>query len=494
MAMRPRFAFAVFLALPLALAAQSPDASRIERMLRPRVRVVNEPDTAFNIVDRMRQYHIPGLSLAVIDGNRIVFARGYGVEEFGGTRAIDTTTLFQAGSISKPVFASGLMALVQQGKLDLDADVNRYLTSWKMPSSRFTEQKPITLRRLMTHTAGLTVWGFPGYGVGKPVATVQQVLDGSPPANTPAVRNDTFPDAMWRYSGGGITIAQLVTTDVTGEPFPALMHRLVMRPAGMTRSTYEQMLPASVRSAAGHERMDTPVPGRAHIYPEMAAAGLWTTAPELARWAIALTKAYRGESSEFLSQAMAKAMVSRQVEVQAPYRSALSPAWGIGVSVGGDHEAFHFSHGGRDEGFIASLFMWPTSGRGIAIMANGVNGAIFDEINRAFGEIYGIENGVRIERRSAQVEAASLDALVGAYKGTAPNGATQIIDVTRGGNRLILAARNGQVVRTVTPGENDTFFDRESPFTVTFERDANTRGKSLSFVQGPTMMTLIREP
>ena len=234
-----RFCFVVLVTLAGSLSAQAthPDPSRIEHGLRTLVRVAGREDSTFDIRDRMRQYHVPGLSIAVIDGDRVVWARGYGVKEFGKSEAVDTTTLFLAGSISKPVFASGVLALVEQGKLALDDDINLKLKSWKLPDSRFTATEKVTLRRLLTHSAGLTVWGFPGYEVTGPVPTVPELLDGVKPANTPAVRNDTTPGAFWRYSGGGITIAQLMSTDVTGETFPALMHRLVLEPSAMRHST-----------------------------------------------------------------------------------------------------------------------------------------------------------------------------------------------------------------------------------------------------------------
>jgi CubicO group peptidase (beta-lactamase class C family) len=301
--------------------ARPVDAAELVNRLRPAVRLGNRPDTAFNILDRMRYYHVPGVSIAVVDNNRLVYAGGFGVTEFGGSQRVDTTTLFLAGSISKPVFATAALKLVEQGKLSLDADINASLTSWRLPESRFTEKEKVTLRRLLTHSAGLTVWGFPGYRMGTPIPTVQQVLDSGGPSNTSAVRNDTMPGAMWRYSGGGITIAQLMTTDVTGESFPALMKRLVLDPAGMKRSTYENPLPSARdgEAAAGHERFDTPVTGRYHVYPEMAAAGLWTTAPDLARWAIALTRAFNGDTKSVLSPAMAQQMVSRQQRQQPPF-------------------------------------------------------------------------------------------------------------------------------------------------------------------------------
>src|SRR6185503_1286422 len=170
----------------------------------------------------------------------------------------------------------------------------------------------------------------------------------------PAVRNDTVPGARWLYSGGGITIAQLLVSDVTGEAFPALMKRLVLEPAGMRRSTYENPLPVARHreAATGHERIDTPVPGSFHTYPEMAAAGLWTTAPELARWALALTRSYNGDRSGILTPDMARTMVFKH---QPTGPAGGNGFWGLGVSVSGDGDSISFSHGGRDEGFVADV-------------------------------------------------------------------------------------------------------------------------------------------
>jgi CubicO group peptidase (beta-lactamase class C family) len=317
-----------------------------------------------------------------------VFARGYGVTEFAGSKRVDTTTLFLAGSISKPVFASGVLKLVEQGKLSLDDDVNHRLTSWHLPDSRFTATEKVTLRRLLTHSAGLTVHGFPGYAINASIPTVPQVLDGVPPANTAAVRNDTTPGARYNYSGGGITIAQLLATDVTHESFPALMQRLVLGPAGMARSTYENPLPRGrwAEAATGHEQVDRPVPGRFHVYPEMAAAGLWTTPADLARWAIALSDAYNGKSTRLTSTDMARQMVSHQFHIL----PSTGMDWGLGIGVEGDGNNVHFQHGGRDEGFVASLDMWPARGQGIFVLTNGVSGQLLSEIQNAFRAMYGI--------------------------------------------------------------------------------------------------------
>jgi len=484
-----RIGVALALTLSSALGAQVPagaaarNAASIEHLLRPVVRVAGQPDAAFDIAERMRYWHVPGVSVAIIDNFQIVYARGFGVTEFGGGVPVDTTTLFLAGSISKPVFATGAMRLVQDGRLSLDDDVNGKLKSWRLPDSKFTEKEKVTLRRLLSHTAGLTVWGFPGYEAGKPVPTVPQVLDGAAPANTDAVRNDTTPGARWLYSGGGITIAQLLTTDVTGEAFPALMKRLVLAPVGMTRSTYENPLPASRHreAATGHERIDTPVPGHFHTYPEMAAAGLWTTASDLARWAIALSHSYNGQGG-ILSRASAREMISRQGSPAQQYGGG---AYGLGIGVENEGtDSVAFSHGGRDEGFVATVRMWPTLGRGYVVLTNGVSGSLLNEITRAFAEVYGTGARPRQERAIVAIDSAAARSLAGRYVSVQRTD-TLAFDLTTHGNEVMMYSHLGKRSWRLWPEARDTLFDANSGQAVVVERDPSGAVTALRLGKAP---------
>ncbi len=277
------------------------------------------------LADRMKELNVPGVSIAVLHNGKIEWARGFGVRGIGG-EPVNAETMFQAGSISKPLAAMACLRLVQQGKLSLDADVNSYLTSWKFPSDPVAAGKPITLRELLTHTAGTTVHGFPGYASTAPVPTLVQVLNGEKPANTPAIRSEAAPIARWNYSGGGYTIMQQVMLDVTHEPFPKLLHDSVLSPIGMKHSTYEQPLPQPLREyAATPYRGDgKPVEGGAHTYPEMAAAGLWTTPTDLAIYAIEVERSLIGKANHVLSIEMTRQM--------------LTPGmghWGLGLQIGG---------------------------------------------------------------------------------------------------------------------------------------------------------------
>ena len=491
--MRSSRLIAAVVLLPVVAAAQNPAA--IEHHLRYSVRITEQPDVSLELLDRMRSYHVPAVSIAVIDNFRVVFAKGYGVTEFGGTKPVDSTTVFLAGSISKPIFASGFLRLLDEKKISLDTNVNSLLTSWHLPDSRFTEREKVTLRRLLTHTAGLTVWGFPGYALDKPVPTVPQLLDGLPPANTPAVRNDTTPGARWLYSGGGMTIAQLASTDIAKEPFPSLMRRLMLQPAGMTRSTYENPLPPARRAeaATGHEQVDTPVPGGFHVYPEMAAAGLWTTPSDLARWAIALARSYRGEPGGVLPPAVAREMVSKQVRVMPPYGNGY---WGLGVAVNGDGDSLVFSHNGRDEGFVAEMFMSPSKGRGLVIMMNGVNGGVIGEIERAFAEEYGFGGQPRVTRAVTSLPAAKLVEYVGKYSTVINKDTVQLtVSVAPDGKTLSVYQSPGNRSIPLAPTGNDQFVGLEGGGAWSFDREGEGSGpvKAIAQGAGPNRRVFIRQ-
>jgi CubicO group peptidase (beta-lactamase class C family) len=361
-----RFAITALLVLApvLRLHAQSPSLDSLDAFVKA----------------QMARRQVNGLSLAIIQDGKIAVARGYGVTDRTTRTPVTTTTLFQAGSISKPVAALGALHLMEAGKLALDEDVNVRLTSWKLPGNRFTQSEKVTLRRILSHSGGLTVHGFPGYDVHATVPTLVQVLNGAPPANTDSIRVDTTPGAIWRYSGGGFTIMQQLVIDVTGKPFPQYMQQAVLGPIGMTNSSYQQPQPAARarRTASGYYIDRTPVPGRWHVYPEMAAAGLWTTPSDLARFAIEIQETLAGRGHGVISPAMARQYLALQ-----------KGDYGLGISLAGTGHSLRFSHGGRDEGFDAWMEATAESGQGVVIMINGNDNANFvDRIARYVANAY----------------------------------------------------------------------------------------------------------
>jgi CubicO group peptidase (beta-lactamase class C family) len=354
--------------------------ARIEKRLAP-VDIAQGKTKQLDLAELMKACNVPALSVAVIDEYKIVWAKAYGMTELGGKIPVTTKTLFQAGSISKPVAATGMLALVQAGKLSLDEDVNVKLKSWKLPQNEFTKEQKVTLRRLASHTAGLTVHGFPGYDVDEKVPSIPQILDGEKPmVNTAPVRVDVVPGTIERYSGGGITIEQLLMMDVTAEPFPELMRELVLSKIAMNDSSYEQPLPApwQARTPTGTTGDGKAIHGKWHVYPEMAAAGLWTTPTDLAKFAIEIALSRQGKSNKVLTQKTVEEMLT-------PVKDEA----GLGFFVSKERPG-EFGHNGADEGFQALLVMNWETGQGAALMANSDNGVLVaGELLRSIGNEYG---------------------------------------------------------------------------------------------------------
>jgi CubicO group peptidase (beta-lactamase class C family) len=352
--------------------------ARVEANLAP-LRLPGEAPVHWSIASWMELYKIPGLSIAVFDHNELVWAKSYGVKQAGSSEPVTLDTLFQAASISKPVTALAALRYVEKHRWPLDEDINHALRSWKVPENAFTQQQKVTLRQLLTHTAGMTVHGFAGYGPGEPLPTVPQILDGVPPANSEPVRVDTVPGTETRYSGGGFTVIQLMMMDQLKKPFPQLMKEAVLAPLGLKHSTFEQPLPSelSPMAATGTYASGESLEGGWRVHPEQAAAGLWTTPSDLGRIAIEVSKARAGQSRRLLSQKMAEEMLTMQ-----------SDGYGLGFEVvpGTDR----FGHGGYNFGFTSSLIAFSGSGSGVVLMANSDNGPfLFERIAASLAAEYG---------------------------------------------------------------------------------------------------------
>lgn len=322
----------------------------------------------------MAFYGVPGVSIAVIENGAVLWAKGYGVKQAGSNDPIDTETVFSVGSVSKVGAAAITLRLADEGRLDVDRDVNDYLRRWKIPANDLTAKEPVTLRRIMSHTAGLTVHGFADYLPGEDLPTVVQILDGVAPAKNRPVRVDLLPGSEYRYSGGGTTVEQLVIEDVTGLAFTEAARRYLFGPLGMDRSTYENPLPAGHGNIArAHGRDGTPaaLPRGWEAMPEAAASGLWTTPSDYAKLIIALIDSYHGRENAFLAQETAHDMMT-----------AVPPGiFGLGPEVGGEGETLNFVHGGANDSYRALMAGYINLEGGLVIFTNGTQG------NRLIGEI-----------------------------------------------------------------------------------------------------------
>jgi CubicO group peptidase (beta-lactamase class C family) len=288
--------------------------------------------------------------------------------------------MFQAGSISKPVTALVALELAARGRVDLDGDVNEALASWRLPSPQ-----PLSLRQVLGHTAGLGVPFYPGYRQDAAAPTLVQSLDGASPSATKAVRADPALLGRFRYSGGGYAVVQQLIADVTGLPFAEAARSLVLEPLGMTRSTFEQPLPAGLRAAAA--RPDW------HVYPECAAAGLWTTPGDLARFACALQAALAGRTSP-VRQETAAQMLTPRIALSGKGEWNLLPlvgvrppdAFGLGMFLhGGDR----FSHFGGAHSFFSALTASTEGGRAAVVMTDSDASPFIFRLLRAISDDQG---------------------------------------------------------------------------------------------------------
>jgi CubicO group peptidase (beta-lactamase class C family) len=447
-------------------AAPSPadaQAAAVERSLRPTMVVEGVPP--WTLLERMRHHHVPGVSIAVIQDGRIAWVRGYGVLDATSKTPVTPKTLFQAASLSKPVTAMAVLRLAEQGKLSLDAPVNTLLRNWKLPAGPFTDG--VTLERILSHSAGLTVGGFSGYPPGALLPTLLETLNGRPPANNKPVRVDTESGKGFRYSGGGYEVAQQLLGDVTGQPFPVLMRDSVLGPAGMEDSFFQQPLSAelAVRAASGYTSDGTPLPGKWHVYPELAAAGLWTTPSDLARFAIAVQQSRAGAPGALLS----KAMAARMLTVATSGEAGTFAGNGLGLFVDQRGKGT-FSHVSLEQptgsdGFRALLVASTEGGYGVVVMTNGDGGSkLADEIVRAAADVYGWKTLAVQPIKRAPVSEEQLRKLTGRYR----LGSDQVLTVTAARGTLKVQPLLGETFE-LYPVEGGDFLRPDPPTRFTFD-------------------------
>lgn len=424
--------------------------------LRRSVAIAGRENERFRLHDRMAHYLVPGVSVAVIENCRIVEAAGFGsAAPHGGP--VTRRTLFQAGSISKTFTAVAALRLVERGALSLDGDVRQALTSWRLPDSPLLAGHKVTLRGLLSHSAGINQEGGIGYARNAPLPTLLDILEGRLPANTAPIRVESAPGTLWRYSGGGYYITQALMRDATGTDFPRLMQRLIFRPLRLRESNFSQPLdrrhiPFAAR-AVGPD--GSPLHGGWRVNPELAAGGLWTTPSDVARLAIAITRAVRGESHAFLGATVANELMTRGLG-----------NWGLGVDLGPAGRARRFSHSGHNIGFSSEYVMYPDTCQGAVVMTNADQGGwLVSEILRAIGDSYAwpdrTPSAVQI---AIPLTEAIAERFVGTYRLRDFPAERFAISRRPGG---LYWARAGHVGRDLLPGGNGRLFSPDS--TTIFE-------------------------
>lgn len=327
-------------------------------------------DGPYLLTQRMAFYKVPGVSITKFEKRRIFSDKAFGFADNADKTPLDTLARFQAASISKSLTAVAVLRLAEQYALDLDRDVNEYLKTWKLPQSRFTESEKVTIRRLLSHTAGINVGGFGGYRKTDRIPTLDEILNGK--GNSEAIKVVEMPGKKYQYSGGGYMILQKLVEDLTGSGFAAYMQKEILAPMGMRHSSFE-LAPATNVSFA-HTASGELYTGGFYLMPESAPAGLWTTGADLARFCMALQDGYDGKNNPFLSQSIVKAML------------ASNGNYGLGIGLGGKGEDAYFFHGGKNRGYNnVMLNLYRQGGNGIIVLTNGDGGdKLRDEIVKAF--------------------------------------------------------------------------------------------------------------
>ena len=429
--------------------------SRIENGLQPNLQIQGDSIPNYNIEERLKELGIPGVSIAVINEGQLEWAKGYGIADSSENRPVTTETMFLAGSISKPVAAIRAHQLAEEGVISLDSNVNKYLTSWKLPENEFTEKEKVTTRKILNHTAGLTVWGFPGYDKGDTIPSVPEVLDGQ--GNTDSVRVYKEPGESWMFSGGGYTIMQLMITDLEKKSFPEIMQSQVLDPLGMTASTFENPLPQQYHSiaATGYRVNGKEVEGKWPIYPEMAAAGLWTTPSQLILWAKEIQQIYQTQQNRLLKVNTVNEMLTPGMNDH-----------GLGPALT-EHT---FGHGGADEGFRADLVAWKEHPVAVVIMVNSDNGRIIQEIKLSIAKEYGLPGMEPVKRVVQEQSAQELQRFTGKY--TIPDLGDIEIKVKDNGLEHLAAFVDEPLF--LLPASDSTFFNKNDGEYVNFLRNGDS--------------------
>lgn len=457
--------------------------------LRPRYVVADEMPH-YKLEDRMAHYGVPGVAVGIIKGGRLVHAQGFGVLQRGGSEKVDANTLFSAGSVSKVAAAALLLKQHAAGQLNIDADIERYLKSWTLPTSDVRAGKNVTLRMLLSHTGGFNIHGFGDFQPGAALPTVYDTLNGAKPAEHDPLTFLFAPGTRYKYSGGGYTLAQLIVTEISGKDFPATAKATLLEPLGMTRSSFQNPLPETVPNVAkAHNREGEPdaLPRGYEAMPEMAASGLWTSAHDLGRLIAALIRSYQGQGG-FLPQSLAIDMMTE-----------VSPSeHGLGPRLEGTADGRFFHHGGANNSYRTWIEGHLATGDGLVVLTNGSQGnGLYREIRNAAADAFDWKLNQPVHVPAIGVSEDVLKSYVGKYS---PDDSfpvehrenmigwiyDDIIEVTFKGGKLILSRDGSTRESELVPAAPnrfliDGFQSRVGLTELVFHRDSSGQTKAMTF-------------
>lgn len=311
----------------------------------------------------MKTYRVPVVGYAIIKNYKIIAVKTLSIDP---KIEVSDSSLFQAASISKSMSAYGALKLVSQGKLMLDVSVNDQLTTWKIPDNHYNKNNPVTLRQLLDMTSGLSVSGFPGHTQGEKLPTLNEVLDGKSPANTPPIRIFYKPGIQYFYSGGAFEVLEKLIEDSTKQSFQSWMNNNILKPLNMNDSIFQYPLNKKLAAIAvpGFLNDGKMIKGGWNNYAIPGAGGAWSTPADIAKFAINISNAYLGKENNVISRSVATQMLTRQKNTD----------YGLGVVVNGNGKTLNFRKAGHNAGYHNEMIMFPNSGDGVVIMTNSENG------------------------------------------------------------------------------------------------------------------------
>ena len=453
--------------------------------LLPTVRIAGE-DTRWTMAERLAHYKCPGAGVAAIKDGRLDWSAGYGLRGLEDLRAVDGDTIFMVASCSKPVCAMVVLQQVEHGLVDLDVDVNTYLKRWQIPQNEFTAGETVTLRRMLSHTAGLNINGWPVIPQGEPLPTVFDILDGRPPSVHPAIVVNKRPGGTHRYSGGGFLLAEMLIEDVTGRRFDDLANELIFAPLGMRSTSLTHPLPAHLRAnVAGGHRMDgSAIPGGWMVSVDKGAGGLMCSAADFARFQIACRDAWLGRPGSILTKSLAREMMTRQGQ----------SSFGLGWDIIGEGDNQRFNHGGSNDGYQSETDCYLESGLGGAAFTNAVSGIfLFREILNGLAGLYDWPGYLLAPKTVRVLTPGELDRYTGVFN-IVSGIELPVMNVWREGDLLLTEIPGMRVgVRRTFVDENGILFNQSGPFETHAAFGPDGRVASLTVLSGGTTEILRAE-
>jgi CubicO group peptidase (beta-lactamase class C family) len=380
---------------------------QLESEIRGQVKFLGESENLSSITNKMSEYNIPALSLAVISQGKIEWADIYQNANFSEEQKLDCASIFQTASLSKTVTFLAAVRMHAAGEIDLDENIENYLKDFELPQGKQTAENPVTFRNIFSHTSGISAGGYQGYAKNLAIPSDLAILRGNEGVNTPAIEVISSPNEMLTYSGGAYTLAELALQDIYGDEFSNIMKKWILEPAGMQNSEFTQPLPDSTSNqvAKGYTKSGKVLDGGWNNYPEQAAAGLWSNSIDMAKFLIEIYNAYQGKSSIF-SQSDIKTILSHERDGHI-----------YGFIVNRTEDDIALTHYGGNEGYRTGMTISLTSGNGLVYLINSDNGnALGDELLLSASQIYSWQHFKQTNAQRNEVSAEVLKGLSGEYK------------------------------------------------------------------------------